>query len=795
MNKKSKSNSKEKILTPRLSKNSRGSKQKSVLHIIEKDSKNPQNQGFFRLPALSEIINILKKTKKERSFQDINKLDDFLAAKYNYFSNLRNSNDAYQYSRTLAVLKYTEVPQGKNIVAYDEEGDRCYIVLEGEVSILKPQYIAQKLTMKDYVDYLKECDKEDPSNMKRKRIIEKNNHILVDIIELLDMPEENIDNKDIHNIFMESFEKVFEAKDGFTFGEAALLHKQRRNATVRAERFCKLIYIDKQDYIKVMKDSEKKRIDDEINYFVTRFYLFNKWGYNSMNKLYSLMTDIKLYKGDILYHQNDYSEYIYFCIDGTCEKYCYISFDWKRKFIDYISDFSSNFFLRVNTTKTLSYLNLMKLINESKRCVPESPVTFRDFNFGKFNLSIHHKKDINELILQKDEKFSDPYDLFKVSMNKISDNDILGLEEVTEFKKRFTTIKVTSDYAHLKRIKAIDFFKIFINNSACERDDDLILNYIGEKKRMLVKQIELICKYKQNKDIKKYIEEYNKCYNNINIKQRQINNKMKHYINSLSKTKKQHQKNIFLRKISKLKSFNEINNAHNFYKSNEFENQKNEQNDSLKHKSSSKINIRSRIRLKSSKISLYQRNFDELDNKFKFDSPKSKFSSFSPSTKNQTITKLKDDSSIINNNNKTITSLSKKSKSNFTITHKNFMKLNKQKNFFSLSIDKSLNENDISNQNKKSRNNQSKEEKTPSFNIEEYKKNLYCKYGFFINEIIKLGLGPNIPLRKHLTQLNNDVNLDNNLNSLEIININKKRFSLEKEIRKKRYEFLKITEL
>ena len=37
--------------------------------------------------------------------------------------------------------------------------------------------------------------------------------------------------------------------------------------------------------------------------------------------------------------------------------------------------------------------------------------------------------------------------------------------------------------------------------------------------------------------------------------------------------------------------------------------------------------------------------------------------------------------------------------------------------------------------------------------------------------------------------------LDNNLNSLEIININKKRFSLEKEIRKKRYEFLKITEL
>jgi len=379
-------------------------------------------------------------------------------------------------------------------------------------------------------------------------------------------------------------------------------------------------------------------------------------------------------------------------------------------------------------------------------------------------------------------------------LNKISDNDVLGLEEVTEFKRRFTTIKVTSDYAHLKRIKAIDFFKIFINNSASERDDDLVLNYIGEKKRMLVKQIELIYKYKKNKHITKYIEEYNKCYNNINIKQRKINNKMKHYINSLSKTKKQYQKNIFLRKITKLKSFNEINNVNNFYKSNDFEIQKNEKNDSLKHKSSSKINIRSRNRLKSSKISLYQRNFDDLDNKFKFDSPKSKFSSFSPSTKNQTITKLKDDSSIINN--KSISTLSKKSISYLTITHKNFMKLNKQKNFFSLSYDKSLNENDISYKNKKSRSTQTKEDKLPTFNLEEYKKNLYCKYGFFINEIIKLGLGPNIPLRKHLTQLNNDINLDNEINSMKILDVNKKRgFSLDKEIRKKRYEFLKITEL
>ena len=171
MNKKSFSNTKQKLLTPRETKNSRNSKQKSDIHIIEKGTKKSQPPGFFRLPPFFEIVNILKKARKERTYEDIIKLSDFLTAKFKYFSNLKNINDAYQYSRTLAVLKYTEVPQGKNIVTYDEEGDRCYVVLEGEVSILKPQYIAQKLTMKDYVEYLKTCDREDPSFMKRKRII------------------------------------------------------------------------------------------------------------------------------------------------------------------------------------------------------------------------------------------------------------------------------------------------------------------------------------------------------------------------------------------------------------------------------------------------------------------------------------------------------------------------------------------------------------------------------------------------------------------------------------------------
>ena len=133
-------------------------------------------------------------------------------------------------------------------------------------------------------------------------------------------------------------------------------------------------------------------------------------------------------------------------------------------------------------------------------------------------------------------------------------------------------------------------------------------------------------------------------------------------------------------------------------------------------------------------------------------------------------------------------------KPNINKRRANFIKLKKNKNFFSLSIDKSTNIDEDIIQNKKTKNIKLKDDKVPCFNLAQYKNNLYCKYGFFINEIIKLGLGPNIPLRKNMTHLNNEISMDNNINSIENLN-NKKGLSLQKEMSKMRYELLKITEL
>ena len=751
----------------------------------------------WELPKIDEVIYILKKQKKERTHKDIKILSEYLTTNLDYFKRLKSKSDQFQYEKTLYLLKYEEVKKGKNIVTYDDDGDKCYIVLEGSVAILKPIYITRKLTMREFVYYLKEWDKKDPSTKTRQRIIEKNNHLEMDVLGLMKQNLFTINNDDKFNIFLENFEKVFEAKEGFSFGESALLHKQKRNATVRAENLCKLIYIDKYDYNKVLKEIEKKRIDDNIKKFVKKFPFFSRWGYVNMNRLYSLMTDFQLFKDDYLYKQNEDSEYIYFCIDGTYEIYSLISFGWKKEFIKYISNSNSNIFLNMDSNKRINDLKLMRIINEAKNKVPKSPMISSEFVSGKFNIGLMKHNNIEELIITKDKQFSNPFDIFKINLNNLDSSGILGLEEAFEFKKRFSSIKVKSKTAALKRIKALDFFRVLVNNPNDERNDELMLNYICEKKKSLITQILLCFNYKKSIQMNKYIDEYKKCYNGSNYN-KPIHKNMLSYINTLSsnpidinKTK-----NIFSNR--KFKVTNPIN-LNLLYKTS-FENnnkRKINSNETFKTKRNSMLKNNIRIRpFSSNNEKLFIRN----NNKYSTQENKkdSKFFSFSPYYKTQKSIKFKEEIKNFGNNNETTMSSSNFSNFNKNISNSNTL-INYKQNCLLLS-NKDKNHKTSKSRNIKKfpiENNAHKvinNDKTPSFNLKDYKKNLYFKCGFFVNEIIKLGLGPNIPLRKEIMFLKED-SFDNNIFNIESGHLNAKAFSIENDERKKRNYFLRITKI
>ena len=787
-------------------------KKKSAVLFLRQNTK--KNLNFeWEPPKIDEVIYILKKHKKERINRDIKILSDYLSVKLDYFKKLKKESDPYQYEKTLSVLKYEEVKQDKNIVTYDEEGDKCYILLEGLISIYKPIYTNIPMTLREYISYLKDCDVKDPSTITRKRIMAKNNHIEFDIYQLMKSPIFSLNNLEKYNIFVENFEKVYEAKDGFSFGESALLHKQKRNATVKAEKLCKLIYIDKYDYNRVLKEIEKKRIDDEIQEFIKKFNFLSKWPLTNVNKLYSLMTNVELYKNEFIYKQNEESNYIYFCIDGTYEIYSLISLVWKKEFIKYISNSRSNFFLKINPNRRMNDLKLIKTINEAKKCAPQSPMLSSPFESGKFHIGLIPSNDIDEIISSKEEKFSDPYDLFKVNMNDLDSSGILGLEEAVEFKRRYTSIKVKSNKALLKKIKTLDFFKVLISNRKEERDDELMLNYICEKKRLLAKQISLAFTYEKNRQMEKFINEYNKHYEDG----KSINNiKINNYINTLSVTKNESikTKNIFLNQKTQIKKPNNLN---FLLKSSIFDSsiKKNNLNDLKRFIKSAKRNkfIKNKsfspITQKSNNINISEQEKEKM-------SPIKNMFSFSSSYKSQKNIKFKDDfKKFVSNNNETTLSSNNKSdltsnlsrkklinfkqsfrslsddineKTNSVRKSRNIMisnlKFNSNKNV-NLSINKNIFMNTINNSNNK----------YSSFNLRKYKKKLYFKSGFFMNEIIKMGIGPKISLRKEDLILSNDDCTDTRLLNIESAFSNTKAFSKENESRKKKSRLLKLSKL
>ena len=775
------------------------SKKHSALCFIRKN-KRKQIDFEWELPKMDEVIYILKKLKKDRTYRDIKLLNEYLTTNLEYFKKLRDETDPNQYEKTLYVLKYEEVKQGKNIVTYDEEGDKCYVLLEGKISLLKPIYNNETMTMRKYITYLKELDKRDPTTNTRQRLISKNNHIEADVLRLMKTDIYSISDDEKYNIFVENFEKLFEANEGFSFGEAALLHKQKRNATIRAEKLCKLIYIDKYDYNRVLKEIEKNRIDIEIKQFVKKFNFFSKWGYMNITRLFSLMTTIELFKGEYLYKQNEDSEFIYFCIDGTYEIYSLISFGWKSAFIKYITNSESNIFLGIDPNRRMSDLKLLRIIKEAKEKVPESPMMSSAFDSGKCNVGLIKKEDINELIIEKDRKFSDPFDVFRVNMNDLDSSGILGLEEAIEFKRRYNSIRVKSKIAILKKVKTVDFLKVLLSNQKDERNDELMINYICEKKKSLITKILLGFNYKKKMQMNKYIEEYKKCYNESNYN-KPIRKNMISYINTLgtNPTDANKTRNFFSNKKCEIKNPININIYYDLLNV-----KKNATIDFSKSKRNSiKFNIfkmRSSSSINEQSIDRKNRN-NYFTKEMKIEAPSTKFFSFSPNYNSQKNLQIKEELNNFGNNNETT----------LCSSHSNFKKngsknlINIKKNVIFSARMKDKNNKEIkSNKSYKSfksnimKYNKNKlyinTDKMPSFNIKKYKKNLYFKRGFLINEIKRLGIGPNIPLRKESMFLNNDDStIDNNVYNIESDYSHTKAFSLENNARKRRNFFLKIT--
>ena len=411
------------------------------------------------------VVNVLKKEKHFRTKQEIKAIAEFLALKNDFFNKLKQSNQSTLYA-VVNVLNIETYNQGDTIINYGEEGDKLYVVLEGKVAVYKPKQIEKEMQIKDFISYLRKLKFNSTCPYVLQRVEEYNKYNYN--IEYL--KENNYDYdcvKDLNSIkcfIVEDYNKVFEGGEGTSFGEVALIQKTTRNATIIAQTKTNIASLDKEDYHSLMRIIEARKYYDRISQMKHKYLIVRSWTNQSIIRLINNLVTYNMLSGDILYHQGDICDGIYFVLSGTFE----ISMEVNDELIEETKKYIK---LRVN--------NLFEFIqNYRGKKIPTEKAVIEFITNG------------NELVgsfpsIKKGKDNSE-----KIILRKVNANECFGLEDMFELKKRFYSVTCTSVNAQVQKIQMIDLVNILFKCNQESIDD--IQQYIQEKKTFILKQI---CNY------------------------------------------------------------------------------------------------------------------------------------------------------------------------------------------------------------------------------------------------------------------------------------------------------------
>lgn len=99
-----------------------------------------------------------------------------------------------------------------------------------------------------------------------------------------------------------------------------------------------------------------------------------------------------------------------------------------------------------------------------------------------------NKKEGLVEIKKEEEEINNPFNLFKVLIRTINYQDVVGIEDALEIKKRFNFVKCISPHGEVQKVSLYDFFRL-ININPEENVKKFLLDIIGKKKAILFKRI------------------------------------------------------------------------------------------------------------------------------------------------------------------------------------------------------------------------------------------------------------------------------------------------------------------
>jgi len=438
------------------------------------------------------------------------KVADYLSNKFNYFKNIK---DEYKFGflKLIPFLKFDVIKKDKTIIDIGAENNNLYIIFEGSVMVFREFKRRANKPLHKIRDYLKDLYNKDKERYDY--IVKKNKNLDLNFDNIIKDDYEPEGMNKVYNFYYEELEEIGTFSEGYSFGEATLAKKTNREVVIKAVTDCKLLYLNKFDYNRILKTPEEKALEKKADKFIKNFPIFKDWKMEQLVKLFNYFIHEIHYKDDLIYKQNDPNEYLYFLEDGVVMQYANVSFSWFNEYIEYIKDFSNNL---LDTLLNLKHKNIInneigddihiyinKKIEEIKKEYKKKK--YKDkYPFLNINkIYIQRRKDLinneiyrngknveNFMTIKNEEKdLNNPDNLYKIQISKNKIPTIFGIEEIFEVKNRLTTIECFSERVNLKKIKINDFLNVLYTY----KHNDYIENFMElmiQRKSLLIDSIQ-----------------------------------------------------------------------------------------------------------------------------------------------------------------------------------------------------------------------------------------------------------------------------------------------------------------
>lgn len=449
------------------------------------------NDRIFKL-----IIYAMKKYKKKN--QDILLISHYLTS----FSSLmkmimkKRTLRSVDFLNKISVSLVLEQFYKNNIIfRLGDTGDKFYLILKGNVSVLIKQEKKVKMTRYEYISYLKYLDTINEKGL-QEIIIESNkidfsrfeiepylnnkiqlekNDIEKEItyqhkknLELCN-PNEYIDRvtpiindnekAEKQDIILWTYLHIISLKCGETFGEVALGGDFKRTATIISNEDCLLGSISKGVYDNCIKDIQDRIRKDNINVILSNEIL-SGIKYETFEKEYfNRFVERKFIQGTMIFEQNEQRKEILFLKTGEIE---------------------------ISTKMSMNELNSLIVYKGGK------------INDKQMNKSIDDKNSIEQhFYMQKEQNFR----VFQID-NK---GEIVGLDNyVNDHNKYFCTAKCKSKSVEGYAIEIEAFNEILAQQP---RTYKKMNSYVKEKNDFLVERLLSMRKVFLNKQISSYRKE------------------------------------------------------------------------------------------------------------------------------------------------------------------------------------------------------------------------------------------------------------------------------------------------